>query len=173
MTCYIICIRQATLVQQCTNQSTARLNRDNPRRRRFGDIPDAVRLPNSAPDRSKPPIHGRQIRRDWLLARIRSVARLSLVFLDERGGIWRESEMYDLAVGAGWGGGRGRRGTANRLHWITMLELHHFQVQPPMIIIPTNSLYVATGYHNLSRHQSSGGSTHLYLGWLKGWRRMC
>jgi len=22
-------------------------------------------------------------------------------------------------------------------------------------------------------HTSSGGSTHLYLGWLKGWRRMC
>jgi len=32
MTCYIICIRQATPAQQCTNQSAARLNRDNPRR---------------------------------------------------------------------------------------------------------------------------------------------
>jgi len=42
---------------------------------------DVVRLPNSAPDSPKPPIHGRQIRRDWLLARIRAcAARSSLAF---------------------------------------------------------------------------------------------
>jgi len=32
VTCYIICIRQRTPALQCTNQSAARLNRDNPRR---------------------------------------------------------------------------------------------------------------------------------------------